>query len=204
MMHYTIFVLLLITTASFAQSVQIKDLPMEDLHSTKLAALQLATFEEQALLKLQDVLDYIAIIGSHKYDLAMREATLNSVLMAFDKETKLFCDRLELTKATPKKEQKATCQPKDILEKLLKNAVYEVQFNYNKLKIREKLSPQMDGSYKGSLFYEQQLNTKKQVEKDKWVEGDVNFVVVHFVLKRVQKKFGTQQEEVWEIQLLGF
>lgn len=179
-----------------------RDRALADLRSTSLANYQLTNYEQQAVLKLQDVLDYITIVGSHKYNENMRFTALNSVLDNFMTNAKAGCTWLPVKASDdPKTLRRKTLAPKCLvkkqLETLLNNGPYEFQINYTEIRIEKALKRQLDGSYKGQLTYVQAIKTKNQ-------NGQLNQqlterIPVDFVLKRIQKQFGTTTEEVWEI-----
>jgi len=178
------------------------DKALNDLRSTSLAKRQLMNYEQQAVLKLQDALDYITIVGSHKYNKTMRSTALKSVVDKFVVDAQGACEWLRIKESTApktlrKKEKKSTCLIADKLQELLDNAPYDLQLNYTELRIEKALKRQLDGSYNGQLSYIQAIKTKNKV-------GDqhqqlAERIPVDFVLKRVKKQFGSTIEEVWEV-----
>ena len=185
------------TVFSFGQSVAVPDHALSDLKSVQLERENLAIYEEQAVLKLQDVLDYIEIISSSQYNLELRKAAMEAALSNFDANASLSCNWL--SNATSIEPQK--CVPQRLLSDLLKQAPYELKVGSRKVKIQQKLHPLSRETYQGELAYYQQIQIKKkgatQFKKEKEV-----LVRIKFLLKRVTKQFGRTNETVWEVKFL--
>ena len=82
---------MLCTMNSRAQSQNVEhdqDYAMNALLNVNLSTQNLTNYEQQAVQKMQDLLDYITIIGSSKYNKTMRETALESVLGDFDKKAR--------------------------------------------------------------------------------------------------------------------
>ena len=180
---------------------------MNALLNANISTQNLANYEQQAVQKMQDLLDYITIIGSSKYNKNMREVALESVLADFDKKAKINCDWIDqLDAATPSKEHKKgeipNCQPQKMLKDLLEANHYETQVSYQNVTVSDGLILQLDGTYTGTLQYELAFKIKASEQND-----FRNFLKklgkMDFVLKRIQKKFGNEKAVVWEVKFMG-
>jgi hypothetical protein len=170
------------------QNTAPKDNVMQPLQNKNLSAQNLATYQLLAVSKMKDILDYIGIIGNKDYHRSMRETALNTVLKNFDKDAKITCDWLGI-KGSGK--NKRDCSPQAILSQLLESKKNAFVIDYTNIHITESLKKQPNGNYKGVLQFEQSNSNKKQT------------LSMAFVLTRIQKTFGNQKEEIWEIRLLG-
>ena len=186
---------------------KVTDHAMDDLHEQELSVRQVSTYEEQAMLKLKDILDYTAIIGSAKYNESMRAAALESVVSYFDAKARVICDWIEIGWDTgPAKMRKEgehpKCSPQKILERLAQTNNFEIEAVYQKMQISKKAIKQADGSYKGQITFELQYKTTAS-QNSKGVEQMKSLSIMDFELRRIKKKFGKEKELVWEIQFLG-
>jgi len=200
--------MLLGSVVTKAQNAQVQDYAMNDLRNANLNSRSLVNYEEQAVQKLQDILDYMTIIGSSKYNESMRKTALESVLNDFDAKAKINCNWIkDLDEHQPekelKKEEVLSCQPQKILKKLFDANYYEVQIVYEDVSIQNKLQKQVDGNYRGRLEFVQSIQSKKSETDETFLKNLKRAFQMEFILKRVKKKFGNEKEEVWEVQFLG-
>lgn len=198
-----IVVFLLLVEFTFGQSVAIPDNALEDLRSTNLSRENLSVYEEQAVLKLQDVLDYGIIIGSQKYNLELRETALKATLSSFDKAAKLPCTWLLEPKTKTAKNKATFCTAAQLFEALLDMPSYELEILRENIRIEKKLRKISKHTYQGELIYEQQVKTKKNKTTSTFKEGKKEVIRLQFLLKRIDKQFGSTKEVVWEIKFLG-
>lgn len=196
-------VFLLSVKFALAQSIALPDLALQDLKSDNLSRANLSIYEEQAVLKWQDVLDYLAIVGSQKYNLELRETALEAILSNFDKNAKLPCTWLTEIKAKESKKGQTLCAAVQLFEGLLKMPSYELELWAENIKVEEALRKMSEDIYQGELVYEQQVKTKKSKTNDAFKEGTKERVRIQFLLKRIHKQFGKTKEVVWEIKFLG-
>lgn len=198
-----IVVFLLLIEVTLGQSVAMPDHALEDLRSTNLSRANLSVYEEQAVLKLQDVLDYGTIIGSQKYNLELRETALEATLSFFDKAAKLPCAWLSEKKENVRKNNKNWCTPAQLFQALLERPSYELEIGRKNIHVQENLRKISKNSYQGTLVYEQEIKTKKNKNTNAFKEDKTEVIHIQFVLKRMDKQFGNTKEVVWEIKLLG-
>jgi hypothetical protein len=198
-----IVVFLLLVEFTFGQSVAMPDNALEDLRSTNLSRANLSVYEEQAVLKLQDVLDYGTIIGSEKYNFELREAALEATLSSFDKGAKLPCAWLIENKIKAAKKNQNSCTAEDLFQALLETPAYELEILRENIKVDENLRKISKDTYQGVLVYEQQVKTKKNKTTNGFKEGKKEVIRIQFLLKRIDKQFGSTKEVVWEVKLLG-
>lgn len=195
-----IVVFLFLGELAFGQSVAMPDNALEDLKSNSLNRANLSIYEEQAVLKLKDVLDYAAIVGSQKYNLELRETALKTMLSNFDKKAKLPCNWLLENKV---RKDKMSCIPKELFQELLEKPAYELEIWTQNIRVNQNLSKISKDIYQGELSYQQQIKTKKNKTTHSFKEGKQEQVRIQFLLKRVDKQFGKTKEVVWEIKFLG-
>ena len=192
--------LLLYTNICFTQSAG-QDFAMNDLHNVHLNVQNLNTYEEQALLKLKDMLDYLSIIGSGKYNREMRETTLKSVLLNFVDKAELNCNWLIDDAENTSSELK--CLAEVLLKDFLKADYYDFQMNVKDVRILEKLKKSDNGNYTGRLSFEQSFQLKISARDSNYYQQKTKAFEIDFLLLRVNKKFGNEEEEVWEVQFTG-
>jgi hypothetical protein len=192
--------LLLYTNICFTQSAG-QDFAMNDLHNVHLNVQNLNTYEEQAVLKLKDMLDYLSIIGSGKYNREMRETTLKSVLLNFEAKAELNCNWLIDNAENTSKELK--CPAEKLLKDFLKKDYYDFLMNVKDVRILDKLKKLENGNYSGRISFEQGIQIKKSASVRNYKEYNVKSFVMDFMLVRVRKNFGKEVEEVWEVQFKG-
>lgn len=198
-MNYATIVILMVlslqATIGWTQSIQ-QDLPMTDLRRPQLAARNLAIYEQQAILKLRDVLDYVSLIGSSQYDATMRETATESVDIAFASEALIACDWV-----LKKEENASTCELSAILQELLKSHYVSMQIEAENIRIKQALKQQSETEYTGQLAYQQVVSVKQKTTET--AQKTKQNIVLDFTLKRIVKQFGTEQDEVWEVQFLN-
>jgi hypothetical protein len=206
-LYFITGLMLLGSVITKAQSARVHDYAMNDLRNAQLNVTSLVNYEEQAVQKLQDILDYMTIIGSTKYNESMRKTALETVLSDFDAHAKINCnwiEDLDESKSDKQlKEETPSCEPQKILNKLFAANYYEVQVVYEEVVIHNKLQKQVDGNYKGHLHFFQSIQSKKWETDEKFLKSLKKGFQMEFVLKRVKKKFGNEKEEVWEVKFLG-
>lgn len=198
-----IVVFLLAVEFALSQSIALPDNALEDLRSTNLSQVNLSVYEEQAVLKLQDVLDYVAIIGSEKYNLELREKALETTLSNFDNKAKLPCTWLLENKEKTAKKNQALCTPQQLFQVLLEKPSYELEVWRENIKVVQNLGKIAEDIYQGELVYEQQIKTKKNKNTTTFKDGEKEQIRLQFLLKRIDKQFGKTKEVVWEIKFLG-
>jgi hypothetical protein len=198
-----IVIFLLLTEFTLGQSVAMPNNAFDDLRSTNLNRENLSVYEEQAVLKLQDVLDYGMIIGSQKYNLELRETALEATLSSFDKAAKLPCTWLLEPKTKTVKNKNASCTAAQLFQALLEMPSYELEILRENIRIEEKLRKISKNTYQGELIYEQQVKTKKNKTTSTFKEGKKEVIRIQFLLKRIDKQFGSTKEVVWEVKFLG-
>jgi len=198
-----IVVFLLLTEFTFGQSIAFPDPALEDLKSTNLSRANLSIYEEQAILKWQDVLDYIAIIGSQKYNLELRETALKTTLSNFDAKAKLPCNWLSEPKGKVIGKHPTGCASQEVFQALLERPSYELEVRTKSVKIQQNLHEISKDIYQGELVYEQEIKTKKNKTTNTFQEGKTELIRVQFLLKRMDKQFGSTTEVVWEVKFLG-
>lgn len=191
-----IVVFLLLVEFTLGQSIAMPDNALQDLKSTHLNRANLSIYEEQAVLKMKDVLDYVTIVGSQKYNRELRETVLETMLSSFDEKAKLSCSWLFENKDHP-----TLCTPQELFQRLLDKPSYELEIGTQNIKVKENLRKISEEIYQGELIYEQQVKTKKNSNTFK--EGKKETIRIQFLLKRVDKQFGSTKEVVWEIKFLG-
>lgn len=196
-------VFLLSVKFALAQSIALPDLALQDLKSDNLSRANLSIYEEQAVLKWQDVLDYLAIVGSQKYNLELRETALEAILSNFDKNAKLPCTWLIEPKEKAAKNKQELCRAQDVFQELLKRPSYELELRIEGIKVQQNLHKISKDTYQGELVYQQQVKTKKNKNIETFKEGKEEQIRIQFLLKRMDKQFGTTTEVVWEIKFLG-
>lgn len=195
-----IFVFSLSTSICFGQSSGHVDKALTDLKSSDLSAKNLSIYEEQAILKLKDVLDYASIVGSPKYNLELREAALETVLLSFDENASLACFWLMERRISSKRS--VSCPPKDVFEKLLKvKSFEELSVSGKDISVKKKLHQLSNDTYRGQLVYQQEL-LRKDAE-GKAINSNKELIKIDYLLKRVEKQFGNTSTMVWEVKLLG-
>lgn len=199
-----IVVFLLLVEFTLGQSVAMPDNALQDLKSTHLNRANLSIYEEQAVLKLKDVLDYVTIVGSQKYNLELRETVLETMLSNFDEKAKLSCSWLPSKLEAGKGDKdKNSCTAKELFQGLLDKPSYELEIGAQNIKIEENLHKISKETYQGELVYEQQIKTKKNKNTPTFKEGKQKIIRIQFLLKRIDKQFGSTKEVVWEIKFLG-
>ena len=196
-MNYAIIVILMLlhATVGWTQSIQ-QDLPMTDLRRPQLAARNLAIYEQQAILKLRDVLDYVSLIGSSQYDATMRATATESVEAAFDGEALIACNWVLTTE-----KEGATCSLTTLLQTLLNKAPAILQIEAKNIRIKQGLKQQSETEYTGQLIYQQLVSVQKTPTET--AQKTKQNIILDFTLKRIVKQFGTDQDEVWEVQFLS-
>lgn len=198
-----IVVFLLLAEFTFGQSVAFPDPALEDLKSTNLSRANLSIYEEQAILKWQDVLDYIAIIGSQKYNLELRETALKTTLSNFDVKAKLPCNWLLEPKGKVIRKDPTGCASQEVFQALLESPSYELEVRTGRIKIQQNLRKIAKDIYQGELVYEQEVKTKKNKTTNTFQGGKKELIRIQFLLKRMDKQFGSTTEVVWEVKFLG-
>lgn len=193
-----IVVFLLLVEFTLGQSIAMPDNALQDLKSTHLNRANLSIYEEQAVLKLKDVLDYVTIVGSQKYNRELRETVLETMLSSFDEKAKLSCSWLFENKDHP-----TLCTPQELFQRLLDKPSYELEIWTQNIKVKENLRKISEEIYQGELIYEQQVKTKKNNNNNTFKEGKKETIRIQFLLKRVDKQFGSTKEVVWEIKFMG-
>lgn len=206
-MKYTICIicsLLCWGAIAIGQAAYHTDYALEDLRSNELNSNNIAIYEQQAIFKLQDVLDYVRLIGSGQFNLALRNTALESILVNFDHNATVFCDWINSSTSKNKQKKKANtnCFPQKMLRKLFQQPYYSIQVNYQQIKISKPLQKLSNGSYQGQLSYQQQLTTKTS-KTAKTIKNTPSIIFIDFLLKRVSKKFGRTTEKIWEIKFIN-
>lgn len=194
---------LLFVEFTFGQSVAMPDHALADLKSTNLNRANLSIYEEQAVLKLKDVLDYGTIVGSQKYNLELRETVMETMLSSFDETAKLSCTWLLGNKEKTDKKNQRLCSPKELFQVLLEKSSYELEIWTKNINVQQNLRKISKEIYQGELVYEQQVKTKKNKSSSTFKERKKEVIHIQFLLKRVDKQFGSTKEVVWEIKFLG-
>jgi hypothetical protein len=207
-----IVVFLLLVEVTLGQSVAMPDNALQDLKSTHLNRANLSIYEEQAVLKLKDVLDYVTIVGSQKYNRELRETVLETMLSNFDETAKLSCTWLLENKDHPSTRDKLeagngdkdknSCTAKELFQGLLDKPSYELEIGAQNIKVEESLRKISKETYQGELVYEQQIKTKKNKNTPTFKEGKQKTIRIQFLLKRIDKQFGSTTEVVWDIKFL--
>ena len=198
-----IVVFLLLVEFTLGQSIAMPDNALNDLRSTSLSRANLSVYEEQAVLKLQDVLDYGTIIGSQKYNLELRETALEATLSSFDNAAKLPCAWLLEPKTKAAKNKEGSCTATQLFQALLEMPSYELEIWRENIRVEENLRKVSKNIYQGALVYDQQVKTKKNKTTSTFKEGKKEVIRIQFLLKRIDKQFGNTKEVVWEVKLLG-
>lgn len=192
------YLLFLNTMVGWAQVVQ-QDLPMHDLRKLHLAPSNLATYEQQAILKLKDILDYVALIGCQEYETTMRKTVLESVLSTFDPSALAPCDwMLPISKT---RHDQATCTLSEVLNQLFATKYNSLQMDYQNIVIRTPLKQDTPDRYLGQLMYQQVVRFK--TTSNAVAKETRQTIVLDVALNRAVKHFGMEQEKIWEIQFLG-
>jgi hypothetical protein len=194
---------LLLVEFTFGQSVAMPDNALKDLKSTNLNRANLSIYEEQAVLKLKDVLDYVTIVGSQKYNLELRETVLKTMLSSFDEKATLSCTWLFEKKEKIAKKNQNLCTPKELFQVLLESPSYELEIWTENIRVQQSLRKISKETYQGELVYEQQVKTKKNKNTHTFKEGKKEVIRLQFLLKRIDKQFGSTKEVVWEVKFLG-
>lgn len=197
-----IFAALLSIQVCFGQAVGHVDNALTDLKTNHLSAKNLSIYEEQAILKLKDVLDYASIVGSPKYNLELREVALDAVLLSFDENARLSCSWLLVGEKNTTSKNSSSCTPKEVLGQLLKAQSFDEFFVSGKnIAVKKKLRQLSEDTYQGQLVYQQEF--RKKDLNGKTVQEKVNTIRIEYLLKRVDKQFGSTSTMVWEVKLLG-
>ncbi|BDS13928.1 hypothetical protein [Aureispira anguillae] len=203
-MNYTLAILssfLLLTQMLIGQSAQVQDYALDNLRGIELNSNNLVIYEEQAILKLQDMLDYMALIGSSQYNDVLRETAMETVLANFDETARVSCDWV-LNNGLEQAKDGASCTPVKMLKELFAAAYYEIKVNYETVRINQPLKKLPDGNYRGQLLYQQEVATQK-IKNTPSKMATPKAIKIDFLLERVEKKFGDEQEIIWEIKFLG-
>jgi len=198
-----IVIFLLLMKFTFGQSVALPDNALADLKSTSLNRTNLSVYEDQAVLKFQDLLDYVAIVGSQKYNLELRETALKTILSNFDEDAKLSCTWLLKNQEKMAKKSQIFCNSEELLQALLEKPFYELELWRENMKVQKKLNKIANDTYQGELVYEQEIKSKQNKTVDTFKEGTKKVIHIQFLLKRIDKQFGKMNEVVWEIKFLG-
>ena len=198
-----IVVFLLLVELALGQSIAMPKNALDDLKSTHLSRTNLSVYEEQAVLKWKDVLDYAAIVGSQKYNLELRETALKAMSSSFDKKAKLSCTWLLERKGKTTKKSQSLCSAQQLFEILLETPSYELEVWAKNIEVQETLQKISKATYQGVLVYEQVIKTKKNKTTQTFKAEEKRVVRIQFLLKRMDKQFGSTKEVVWEIKFLG-
>lgn len=206
-MNYTIYILscfLFWGTILQGQSAY-NDYALEDLRELQLNNSNLVIYQKQAIIKLQDLLGYLSLVGNNQYDKTFRSMAMKSVLSHFDETASITCSWIPTpsrSKKPPNHNVSSTCHPEQIIKKLLQNPYEKFQLTSQQVNVKKKLHQLLDGNYQGQLVYTQQSLIQSS-KKSNSIKEEETVVTMNFLLKRVLKKFGTKSEEVWEIKFLG-
>lgn len=203
-MNYTLAILssfLLFTQMLIGQSAQVQDYALDNLRGIELNSNNLVIYEEQAILKLQDMLDYMALIGSSQYNDVLRETAMETVLANFDETARVPCNWV-LNNSLEQAKDGASCTPVKMLKELFTAAYYEIKVSYETVRINQPLKKLPDGNYRGQLLYQQEVATQK-IKNTPSEMASQKAIKIDFLLERVEKKFGDEQEIIWEIKFLG-
>jgi len=128
---------------------------------------------------LEDLADYLNLIGDNSLDMELRTKVGELIVESFDEnDVEIWHQWCNM------------CSPSDWVEKLLEikelHAIHLV-----KIWEEQELMQQPDGSYRGLLGFEQECTPCR---------GGMRYVVeIH--VRKIQKDFVYQQAEIWELFL---
>lgn len=180
----------LLNTKAIGQAAVQVDQALLDLQQTTLTQPQLKRYEEQALFKLQDVLEYAQILTDLRFDIQMRQAARTVILEAFIPYAELPCEWLM---GASSQVVSAPCPASDVLNKLIANAGNNDRFQFQGIAVSEAPVLQSDDLYHGVLTY--QVNHE--------VSQQSIVYEVQYQLKRQPKQFGNAETMVWEVRFLS-
>lgn len=145
----------------------------------------LEAFEERAIQKLMDFIDYGQIIANEEYEYSFREEAVSQAIILFSSENSLISSNLIVNDSNLRW----------TVEELLKVIKISPETIYldkiSEIEVVKGLSEVNAGLYKGLL------RAKTQSYRD------VPFVDCVIVLKKTTKQFGSEKQEIWEVKLDG-
>lgn len=199
LISHCIFLLLWLPLMVVAQSASFSPPPVPlaepSMAATALSDTQITNFEQRAMQKVSDFVEYSAIIGDNHYDAQLRQHALeltlkmfvaDSIQVAFEQEASaevakmLIKEHLEILYDAPGKS-------KEVAE------MGEVIFS-------KPLLPQNPQLYSGQLAFPLTLRTYNA--ENELLTVDKLRVEMEVYLTKVKKRFGSTVGEVWEV-LLG-
>lgn len=180
-----LYLLLILSTNSIlAQAVMEspKDETLAALEATNIAKQDRLAYEQLAIQKLRDVLDYIQLVATADLPPEMRQTAKEEVLRQIAANQVQPASWLLL----PKSKKKQTTQA--LLHQLIKTST-NYQLQYQNIQVAVPLQPVSPQKYTGILSYEQKLLGEEAFRK----------ITIEVNLTKTTKVFGTEKMEVWQV-----
>lgn len=163
-----------------------------DFESTRLGTKNLEAFEHRAKQKIKDFVDYVNLIANQDYDLELRK---HAAEMTKD----LFANQQVMVKTHWLSGNRLKgYKLKDFIRTVETLEATELSITLTDIKLTKALNP-IEKEYRGSFLAQQTLSLKNKGKTQK--VSSYKDVEIEIVLKQVSKKFGDQEQKIWELFL---
>lgn len=156
--------------------------PSSEFYAKTLSFAQLNTFQKRAVQKIQDFGSGLHILSQSQFALPVRKNTQAAVLSQFDNE-KTTIKSFSLFAAPP---QLSITQ---FLQRLMDSPISNAKIEVSDIQLIAPFSKQTKNTYIATFRFILKSNQTPAL------------IETRIILKQVQKNFGTQTREVWEVFL---